>query len=66
MESFNIILKTDFFGLILSSRCTCEDIQKEEIKEAIQLCNFTKLKSDVAEKTKLEELSRTEVRQAQE
>ena len=50
----------------MSSRCTCEDIQKEEIKEAIQLCNLTKLKSDMAGKTKLEELCRTDVRQAQE
>ena len=45
---------------------TTEDVQKDEIKEAIQLSNISQLKSDMAGKTKLEELCRADVRTAQE
>ena len=45
---------------------TVMDVEKEEIKEAIQLSNLAKLKSDMNGKNKLEELCRSDVRQAQE
>ena len=47
------------------SDATTEDIQKDEIKEAIQLNNTSQLKSDMAGKTKLEEFCREDVRRAQ-
>jgi hypothetical protein len=45
---------------------TTMEIEKEEIKEAIQISNLAKLKADMQGKVKLEELSQTDVRQAQE
>ena len=48
------------------SYATVMDVQKSEIKEAIQLSNLAKLKSDMTRKIKLEELCKSNVRQAHE
>ena len=45
---------------------TVMDVQKSKIREAIQLSHLAKLRSDMAGKVKLEELSRSDMRQAQE
>ena len=43
-----------------------EEIEKEGVKEVIQLSNLTKLKADLQGQVKLEQLARTDVRQVQE
>ena len=43
-----------------------QEIEKEEVKEVIQLSNLTKFKADLQGQVKLEQLARTDVRQVQE
>ena len=45
---------------------TTEEVDKEEVKKAIQLSSLTKLKADMQGKVKLEQLARTDMRQVQE
>ena len=45
---------------------TVMDVDKEEVKEAIKFSHLTQLKSDMSGKVKLEELSRADMRKAQE
>ena len=45
---------------------TTEEVEKEEVREAIQLSNLAKLKAEMKGKVKLEQLARTDMRQVQE